>query len=184
MRYTTIIDLREVGELYRNVNARLVYLHMVLASGYHEQDRDVVGISVRGLAAQTGCSVAAVRHALHVLEQAGLCSRQGGTLRVTKYVIPDEYAKPRARTKEQARQQAIAADRREKEEKERQARLQVVYRTAEQATADELEDWQARMAAARQGASVYLNGAALPNTEQARAWLADVIKKKKKSKTQ
>lgn len=183
MRYTTIIDLREVPELYRNVNTRLVYLHMVLASGYHEHDRDVVTLSVRGLAAQTGVSVSAVRNALHMLEQAGLCVRQGRTLRVTKYVIPDEYAKPRARTKEQARQQAIAKDRQQKEEKERQERLAALYKVVEMATEEQLTEWLERLKAARPGASTYLMGSALPNTEQARSWLESVIKAKiKKSK--
>lgn len=50
MRYTTIVDISEYASLYRNHNARLVYLHLALRSGYHDNDRDLIDVSVRRLA--------------------------------------------------------------------------------------------------------------------------------------
>lgn len=183
MRYTTIIDIREVPAIYRNQNSRLVYLHLVLVSGYHETDRDEVHVSIRALAGQVGLSVAAVRNALHMLEQAGLVSRVGGVLRVAKYVIPDEFAAKAPKNRAQAKQQAIAKEREQKEQQERQERLKQVYQVCEQSTVEELEDWLQRMQAAPEGRNLYHMGVALPNTGQAREWLADTIKKKRRKKS-
>ena len=54
MRYTTIIDIAQCPEIYRNINARLTYLHMVLTCGYHDNDKGLVRKSVRQLSAETG----------------------------------------------------------------------------------------------------------------------------------
>ncbi len=86
MRYTTIIDISEIPQVYTNANVRLVYLHLVLKAGYHEDDLDRCPLSIRGLMYQTGLSLSAVRHALHVLEVAGLISRQKGVLHVRKFL--------------------------------------------------------------------------------------------------
>ena len=74
MRYTTIIDISEIQPIYRNVNARLVYLHLVLKSGYHDNDRDLVSISLRRIAAEVGLTLSATRHAISQLEKAQLLS--------------------------------------------------------------------------------------------------------------
>lgn len=86
MRYTTIIDLTEWPALYRNHNVRLIYLHMCLQCGYHDEDRDIMNTSVRRLAADVGVSVSAVRHALHMLETAKLIERMGTTWVVKKWI--------------------------------------------------------------------------------------------------
>lgn len=72
MRYTTLIDIREWPSLYRNLNVRLVYLHLTLAAGYHDQNRDVIVVSIRQLAADVGITVAATRHALKMLTKVNL----------------------------------------------------------------------------------------------------------------
>ena len=71
MRYTTIIDIRDFPELYRNQNLRLLYLHLVLKSGYHDDDRDQVHTSIRRLGYETGLTVSAVRHGLAMLKKFG-----------------------------------------------------------------------------------------------------------------
>lgn len=108
MRYTTIIDLSEFPALYRNKNVRLVYLHLVLRSGYHDNDRDLIDVSIRNLAWGVGLSVSATRHALHILEQAQMIKRAGPLWHVRKFIIEQEIT-PRAKTQKEARKKAAAA---------------------------------------------------------------------------
>lgn len=86
MRYTTIIDLSEMPAIYRNHNARLLYLHLVIKAGYHDHDRDLIRYSIRNAAADVGITIAAARHALETLQAAGLIIREGETWRVKKWV--------------------------------------------------------------------------------------------------
>lgn len=97
MRYTTIIDLSEYSSLYRNHNVRLVYLHMVLKSGWHDEDRDILDQSIRALAQGTGLSVSTVRHALKQLEKSQLIVRQGNVWSVRKWVL-QEVPTPRPKS--------------------------------------------------------------------------------------
>ena len=97
MRYTTIIDIREFPQIYRNNNAKLVYLHLVLISGYHDEDRDQTPISIRQICYDTGLSLSAVRHSLKVLISAGLLTRSGITWTVKKFVL-DKPISPRIRS--------------------------------------------------------------------------------------
>lgn len=114
MRYTTIIDLSEYPSLYRNQTVRLVYLHLCLRSGYHDNDRDLITISIRRLAMDVGITIAAARHALHQLETFGLIRRDGTIWKVTKFVVEAEIT-PRAKSRKQQAAQAA----REIEDKER-----------------------------------------------------------------
>lgn len=107
MRYTTIIDLSEFPAVYRNKNVRLVYLHLVLKSGYHDNDRDLIDISIRNLAWSVGLSVSATRHALHTLEQARMIKRSGPLWHVRKFIIEQEIT-PRAKTQKEAKKKAAA----------------------------------------------------------------------------
>ncbi len=97
MRYTTIIDIREFPQIYRNNHAKLVYLHLVLISGYHDEDRDQTPISIRQICYDTGLSLSAVRHSLKVLISAGLLSRNGIIWTVKKFVL-DKPISPRIRS--------------------------------------------------------------------------------------
>lgn len=122
MRYTTIIDITEFPELWRNANASRVYMYMTLRSGYHDDDRDMLRVSLRRLAMETGCSVAATRHALHVLTQAGLVRKADARWHVTKFVI-EQRVTPRAKTK--AQQDARdAAELREAEQRKLDRKLE------------------------------------------------------------
>ena len=90
MRYTTIIDITELPSIYRNHNARLVYLHLVLKCGYHDTDRDLTDTSIRQLSAAVGLTIAATRHALLQLQAVGLLSREGrDATRIIKEVNHD-----------------------------------------------------------------------------------------------
>ena len=97
MRYTTVIDIREFPQIYRNNNAKLVYLHLVLISGYHDEDRDQTPISIRQICYDTGLTISAVRHSLKVLISAGLLTRSGITWTVKKFVL-DKPISPRIRS--------------------------------------------------------------------------------------
>ena len=138
MRYTTIIDITEVPEVYRNHNARLIYLHLVLKSGYRDNDRDMIKISIRNLAMRTGMSVSATRHALTILTRHHLLSRAGETWLVKKWIIEDTIT-PRARTKKQQTAQNVAQahraqqaelDKRMEQERRERAELQKAGKTS------------------------------------------------------
>lgn len=144
MRYTTIIDISSIRAIYRNFNCRLVYLHLVLRAGYHDDDRDIADISIRRLAIETGLSLSSTRHALKQLLKSGLLQRQGLVWIVTKWVPGDEIT-PRPRGKQtKADKQAAAAS------AERQAQ------TAKLET--ERSTWrQTQIAAANRGSTPYLD---------------------------
>lgn len=131
MRYTTIIDIREFPQIYRNDHVKLVYLHLVLISGYHDEDRDQTPISIRQICYDTGLSLSAVRHSLKVLISAGLLSRSGIIWTVKKFVleksisprIKSEKKRTAAENLERERQIKEEQERREKEEKKRYQEL-------------------------------------------------------------
>lgn len=108
MRYTTIIDISEFPAVYRNENARLLYLHMVLKSGYHDNDRDICRLSVRRLAAEVGLTLSATRHALKVLENAVLIKRYQGAYAVRKFIMATAIT-PRPRSEKKRREQEAKA---------------------------------------------------------------------------
>lgn len=110
MRYTTVIDISEVQEIYRNPAARLIYLHMSLRAGYHDVDRDLVTISIRRLSADVGVTVSAVRHALRQLERAQLIQKEGNVWRVKKWV-EEQQITTRARTKRELQEQIQVMER-------------------------------------------------------------------------
>lgn len=67
-KYITIKDIKATSA-WQNVNARLLYLHLVCSMDVVSR---IYARSVRGMAADTGLTVAAVRHALDALEAARL----------------------------------------------------------------------------------------------------------------
>lgn len=127
MRYTTVIDISQ-SEIYKNVNARLVYLHLCLKAGYHDEDRDLVVVSIRNLAIQVGLSLSATRFAVGQLEKLHLLTHNGSVWRVKKWV-DDQIITTRKKAAQQAKNEAAghaaAEARREQAEKleEESARL-------------------------------------------------------------
>lgn len=128
MRYTTVIDVTEFPAVYRNHNARLVYLHLVLKSGWHNDDRDLIEVSIRSLASGVGLTLSATRHALAQLEKAGLVTRQGSVWLVKKWILEEPVA-PRARTRQQQRQLDVMAERRRvNEQRDHERELEAIER--------------------------------------------------------
>lgn len=118
MRYTTIIDISEIREVYRNKTARLLYLHLTLRAGYHDADRDQARISIRRLASESCVSISATRHALRVLEAAHLIRREANAWIVTKW-LPEQTVTSRPKTKREM------ADQIQRLERERLNAIQV-----------------------------------------------------------
>lgn len=147
MRYTTIIDITEQPEIYRNPAARLLYLHLVLKSGYHDDDRDTIGTSIRRVSADSGISVSAARHALRVLERAGLVSRKGPRWQVVKWVMTKEIT---ARPKQGARARAAEAAA-ERERQQRATELAYRKRSQEEFDSDLVATYEKFLAAERDG---------------------------------
>lgn len=112
MRYTTVIDISEIAEIYRNPAAVRVYIHLALNCGYHDYDRDIYTGSIRRLMADLGLSLSATRHAIKVLQAHNLVRLQGGVYVITKY-IPSETITPRPKTAKQVAQQAETVRRNE-----------------------------------------------------------------------
>lgn len=125
MRYTTVIDISEITAVYRNTNARILYLHMVLKSGYHDDDRDILDMSIRRLSYSSGLSVSATRHALQVLEKNNLIRKQGSVYVVRKFLEVQDIT-PRVKTARQQKAIEAAAERRH--EQERRAREDAIER--------------------------------------------------------
>lgn len=125
MRYTTIIDITEFREVYRSISCRLVYLHLALKASYQDADRDEVTASIRSLEADTGLTMAAVRHAMKKLEACGLTKYLGASRwKITKWT-PTLQPTPRRQVKTSAQNQDAARKREESRlERERQAALQ------------------------------------------------------------
>lgn len=147
MRYTTLIDITEVPGVYGNVNARLLYLHMALKAGYHDNDRDLLEISIRRLAADCGLSVSATRHSLGVLTKAQLIERKGKGFKVLKWMAAPP---PTPRTQASVKKAAAAPDKRlsqlMKEEEELQKEFErKALEAARQCTKEQLLQWAAEL---------------------------------------
>lgn len=170
MRYTTIIDLSE-SALYRNHNVRLVYLHLVLKSGYHDQDRDLITVSIRNLAASVGLSVSATRHAVAQLEAVQLLRHEGSTWRVRKWIAVDP---PTARPKQQPKQKLDDKTNKISQDYEQQVKeaREALFAAVREMTKAELEAWLAEL---EEGRSLKHHGAYCPANEQGRAWMRSVI---------
>lgn len=81
MRYARIVDIRELP-LYRNINCRVLYLHLVLSAPWQTDQwhtEGVISTGLRTLANEVGMSYQQLRTALAQLEKAGLVSTQGAT---------------------------------------------------------------------------------------------------------
>ncbi|MEE1348053.1 MAG: hypothetical protein U0K36_09270 [Bacteroidales bacterium] len=121
MRYTTVIDISEMPEVYRNTTARLIYIHMSLKAGYHDSDRDLINVSIRRLSADVGVSFSATRHALHLLVRSGLLVKEGQLWRIKKWV-EEQTITTRAKTKREMQEQIQRLER-----QKQQAALEIAH---------------------------------------------------------
>lgn len=170
MRYTTLIDISELPDVYRNKNARLLYMHMVLKSGYHDQDRDLLDKSLRSLASEVGLTLSATRHAVAQLEAAGLLKKEQGTWRVKKWII-QEIPTPRTqKTTDRSSNSLTAQIKKEKEEAERFR--QAVYKVVRSMNKEQLQAWLQEL---EEGKSRVHDGVRLQPNLNNRLWLQKVI---------
>lgn len=121
MRYTTIIDVTEIPDIWRNPNAVRLYFFMAMKCGYHDNDRDVLKISIRNLAFMAGLTLSACRHALKVLHGHGLIAQNNDAWVVKKFLL-DQTITPRSSNKKRQaditrEQEQLALDRKLDEER-------------------------------------------------------------------
>lgn len=114
MRYTTVIDISQCPDIYRNINARLLYLHMVLTCGYHDNDKDLVRKSVRQLSAETGITKSATENALRLLKKFDLVRKIRGRLYVRTWAPEQPITKPKRKAQD-IKDQAIEQEREDKQ---------------------------------------------------------------------
>lgn len=173
MRYTTVIDISEIPRVYKNHNARLIYLHLALKSGYHAEDRDRIRSSIRRIAAALGISVSATRHALAQLESEHLVTRIDGGWIVKKWVV-ESYPE-----KETVRKKTAAQEEKERQiEKERQEWAEGLRKAVESSTREELQEWLTNIIKSPDGKRVYHKGARLWHCAEHIEWLTKIIRDK------
>lgn len=172
MRYTTVIDITEMPGIYRNQNARLVYLHMVLRSGYHDSDRDMIEISIRNLAMAVGLTVSATRHALACLEREKLISRDGTRWKILKWVVA-ELPTPRRQPKN-AKAVAETNDIVSKWEQQAEEHRQKIYNAVRKCSKEQLEQWLQELI---EGRRINHYGAYITPSQDNINWLRNVIKR-------
>lgn len=170
MRYTTVVDISQMQDIYRNHNLRLVYLHLVLKSGYHDDDRDRIRISIRNLAAEVGLTVSATRHALAKLQGEHLLSRDGDIWIVRKYVIENPPT-PRSKLKKtvENKQANDLANRWDAQLEKWRATVTAAVR---EMNVDELKQWRDEL---EEGTSRKHHGAYLNANQNNIAWLTKII---------
>lgn len=117
MRYTTVIDITEIPDIWRNPNVCRLYFYMALKCGYHDNDRDVLRISLRNLAYAAGLTLSATRHALRILLKHQLVSQNQDAWIVRKFLL-DQAISPRAKQAKSA-----AAEAREHQQQQLDKRL-------------------------------------------------------------
>lgn len=159
-------------DIYRNHNCRLVYLHLALKSGYHDEDRDKIKVSIRTLAGIVGISVSAVRHAIAQLEKAQLVKRDNEYLVVKKWII-EAAPTPRnllvkAKKSGEGANMGEALDRQIREFQEK------VMAAVREMSKSELEGWLAEL---KDGRLARRRGVYLRPTENNVKWLQSVIDK-------
>lgn len=173
MRYTTVIDISEMPSVYRNHNARLLYIHMALKCGYHDDDRDVLNDSIRTLALRSGLTVSATRHALGVLQAASLITKEGTAWRVRKWVMQADVtprlqpkkAKPKEEDNDLVRRQELQIE---------EYRRKVNEAVNDMAKSD-LMEWLKEL---QEGRSLRHHGVQMAANEQNITWLKKQIEKR------
>lgn len=173
MRYTTVIDLREYPQAYKSDSVRLLYLHLSLQAGYHEEDRDIVSTSIRRLALGAGLTVSATRHALHVLQSIGLLKRTSRGLLVTKWVASETVAvRPSAKAVKPDRGLSESLRRADAAQEEYARRVEAAVK---QCSVEELQQWAQEL---DEGRSLRHRGVQLNANKRNVQWLNEVIKRR------
>lgn len=137
MRYTTVIDISDMPSAWRSMNARQLYFFMALRAGWHNEDRDIVNLSIRSLAADCGLTVSATRCALSLLQKNKLIEKVETGWKVLKWIC-QEPPTPRTKPTSESKQTATLIDRREEQIREYQ---QKVLHAVRNCSTEELTTW-------------------------------------------
>lgn len=175
MRYTTVIDITDFQQIYRNIHARLVYIHMALKAGYHDDDRDICRLSIRSLAADVGITVSATRNALLQLEESGLISRSSDCWIVKKWIL-QETATPRTQKTASNKDSKLSAEIR-KNEQEQEERARQITEWVRSSTRDQIQELVTKL---ENGKLARINGQRVYPSAQSIQWFENQLKLKPK----
>lgn len=175
MRYTTVIDITDYPQIYRNIHARLVYIHMALKAGYHDDDRDVCRLSIRSLAADVGITVSATRNALLQLEKSGLISKSSDCWIVKKWVL-QETPTPRTQKTVSNKDSKLSAEIR-KNDQEQEERARQIMDWVRSSTREQILELVTKL---ENGKMSRINGQRVYPSAQSIQWFENQLKLKPK----
>lgn len=175
MRYTTVIDITDFTQIYRNLNARLVYIHMALKAGYHDDDRDICRLSIRNLAADVGITVSATRNALHQLEKSGLISKGSDCWIVKKWVL-QESPTPRTQKTVSNKDSKLSAEIR-KNDQEQEERTRQITEWVRSSTREQIQELVTKLS---NGKMARINGQRVYPSSQSIQWFENQLRLKPK----
>lgn len=175
MRYTTVIDITDFQQIYRNIHARLVYIHMALKAGYHDDDRDICRLSIRSLAADVGITVSATRNALLQLEKSGLISRSSDCWIVKKWVL-QESPTPRTQKTVSNKDSKLSAEIR-KNDQEQEERARQITEWVRSSTREQIQELVTKL---KNGKMSRINGQRVYPSAQSIQWFENQLKLKPK----
>lgn len=172
MRYTTVIDITDFPQIYRNINARLVYIHMALKAGYHDDDRDVCRLSIRSLSSDVGITVSATRNALQQLEKSGLISRGSDSWIVKKWVQMDA---PTPRTqKSVANKNSGLAEQIRKNDQELEERSRQIFEWVRSSSREQIQELVTKL---ENGKMARINGQRVYPSEKSIEWFRNQLRR-------
>lgn len=175
MRYTTVIDITDFPQIYRNLNARLVYIHMALKAGYHDDDRDICRLSIRSLAADVGITVSATRNALLQLEKSGLISKSSDCWIVKKWVLQDTPT-PRTQKTVANKDSKLSAEIR-KNDQEQEERARQITEWVRSSTREQIQELVTKL---ENGKLARINGQRVYPSAQSIQWFENQLRLKPK----
>lgn len=175
MRYTTVIDITDFPQIYRNTHARLVYIHMALKAGYHDDDRDICRISIRSLAADVGITVSATRNALLQLDKAGLISKSSDCWIVKKWVL-QESPTPRTQKTASNKDSKLSAEIR-KNDQEQEERARQIMDWVRSSTREQIQELVTKL---ENGKMSRINGQRVYPSSQSIQWFENQLRLKPK----
>lgn len=175
MRYTTVIDITDFPQIYRNIHARLVYIHMALKAGYHDDDRDICRLSIRNLAADVGITVSATRNALLQLEKSGLISKSSDCWIVKKWVAM-EAASPRTQATVAKKASGIS-DAIRKNDQEQEERSRQIYEWVRSSTREQVKELVTKL---ENGKMARINGQRVYPSATSIQWFENQLRLKPK----
>lgn len=170
-----MIDISEIPSVYRCQNARLLYVHMALKCGYHDDDRDILNDSIRTLAIRTGLTVSATRHALGVLQSASLITREGSAWRIKKWVMQTNPTPRRQPAKVQAKPTKEDNDLVRKMELQVEEYHRKVVNAINEMSKPDLIEWLLEL---QDGRSLRHHGVQIPANQNAIEWFKKQIEKR------